>query len=1606
MHRSDSPRTLRFPVADSGIRPSGFRYFLFLGLLLLADVAHAADLQVIVPNEPVWQDTAEGLAVHWTGLPRLDDPAAPALPYHDVTILLPPDASLAAVEVIPAEVATRPWPGPAPAGAAPLSDEGETAAGTPAPRDAGVFPAVWGEVLGTSTWHGYQLGHVRIYPLRRLDAADGDAAAAYARRFTLRPTTVPSRRASVRPLRAVPGEAARLREALRRSVVNPELAAAYPEAAAPSAAKTLEGYRPSDAPSLDGSDVRFLIVTNEEMRPAFETLADYRTAQGVPAVVRTLDWILANTLPGADPQATLRAFLADAYARWGVRFVLLGGDVDVIPTRMIFNSYYPFQKGSEIPVDLYYGGLDGDWNADRDEILGEPYLNGFDQGDDADLVPELHVGRAPVSSPAQAQTFVAKILNYERDHAGAHQGRALFLSEVLFPSDYAPGAEIVDDGAAYSEAIIANALAGRDIVYDRHYEAHDLWPGSVPETRAGVIAALNSGEYGIVNHIGHGYFYNMSVGSETLNTKDAEALTNGERLFLLNNLNCASAAIDYNSIMERFVTNAEGGAAAAVGSSRAAFPTTASGYQANFFDAVYVQGLGTLGEAVTAMRTPYDAQTFQNTVQRWTHMTLVLVGDPTLRVYAAAPETLEIVAPAALEPGLQDVAVDVLRGGSPVAGAQVCLWKDGDDYVTAVTDASGRAVAPVHLRRAGELSVTAVAENAPPQQTVVPVGAGAAPYLALTDLTVVDDGSLGSQGNGDGVPDAGETVALQTTWTNTGGAAAAAPGSVSLAVNHPLAVVLAGTAGLPALAAGAAAPADAPLLLSLDPALSDRAELRLDFNGQLDATSVDQPHILEVAAPVVEAGLMSFNDYPYGDGDGVMEAGELLRLTLSLFNAGWGRATGLVGWIETGDPNITVVQGIGSWPDAGRYEEVAQQQEFLLSMVAVSESLEAVLHLSDAAGRTWEHRFSLTRPATPTIAAVTSSSQGEVLLVWEPNEEADLLGYHVERAAASGGPYERLTVRPVRGGTFYRDTGLAPLTRYYYKVAAVDSSRFLSPLSPPLSASTPPAEQDGFPIDMPVETSSHTAVGDVDGDGSLEVVTAADAIYVWTAEGDELRDGDNDPTTLGPFLDNGETWTPAGIALADVTGDPGLEIVASCRSNNQIYVFQSDGSIAPGWPRSMNNWNWATPAAGDIDGDGLVEIVVTNIQGRTYAWNHDGSEVLDGDGDPGTDGVFHVRPNEWYSFATPALADLDADGADEVILGTRRSDAEPDLLHALRADGSEAPGWPVDLTVAGGSLDSPAVGDLDQDGVLEIVLITENDKLHVLDQWGQPKPGFPIAFIADSSPLGQSCPSPALGDLDGDGLLEIVAVSVDNATSATLHVLDRAGQDLPGWPQEVGASSESSPILGDVTGDGLPDVIFGVGGASDSAPNLLHAFRNDGAAIPGFPLTLDGPVRATPALTDLNGDGDVDLLYAGWDLAMHVWDFPAPWDPAAAPWPTFHGDVQRRGRMPGPDVTGVTPGDPLPAVPTLAPNAPNPFNPATTIRFALPAGGIGRTRLQVIDLKGRVVRTLVDGRLPPGRHEVEWRGRDDDDREVASGVYLYRLEADGASAMGRMTLVK
>lgn len=129
----------------------------------------------------------------------------------------------------------------------------------------------------------------------------------------------------------------------------------------------------------------------------------------------------------------------------------------------------------------------------------------------------------------------------------------------------------------------------------------------------------------------------------------------------------------------------------------------------------------------------------------------------------------------------------------------------------------------------------------------------------------------------------------------------------------------------------------------------------------------------------------------------------------------------------------------------------------------------------------------------------------------------------------------------------------------------------------------------------------------------------------------------------------------------------------------------------------------------------------------------------------------------------------------------------------------------------------------------------------------------------------------------------------------------------------------------------------------------------------------------------------------------------AAWVEAALAGIKFDPDLENDLRT---ELATVTRAAGLPKSFSLLQNSPNPFNPSTVIAFDVPEGGEGKVSLKVFDLRGRMLNTLLDGVMQPGRHAVFWDGRDSNGRELASGVYLYRLSVQGWSQTRKMVLLR
>ena len=171
----------------------------------------------------------------------------------------------------------------------------------------------------------------------------------------------------------------------------------------------------------DGSGpVRYVILTGDDpaLASAWQPLADWKTATGDPARVVTTAWVREHYAGGADLAEKIRLFLRDAHQAWGLAAVLLGGDTDLVPTRMV--GVAP----NDVSSDYYYACLEGTWDANGNGVYGER------PRDDPDMLPEIHVGRVSARTADQVEAFLAKYFTYVQAppedgylDRGAHAGR-------------------------------------------------------------------------------------------------------------------------------------------------------------------------------------------------------------------------------------------------------------------------------------------------------------------------------------------------------------------------------------------------------------------------------------------------------------------------------------------------------------------------------------------------------------------------------------------------------------------------------------------------------------------------------------------------------------------------------------------------------------------------------------------------------------------------------------------------------------------------------------------------------------------------------------------------------------------------------------------------------------------------------------------------------------------------------------------------------------------------------------------------------------------------------------------------------------------------------
>ena len=511
--------------------------------------------------------------------------------------------------------------------------------------------------------------------------------------------------------------------------------------------------------------------------------------------------------------------------------------------------------------------------------------------------------------------------------------------------------------------------------------------------------------------------------------------------------------------------------------------------------------------------------------------------------------------------------------------------------------------------------------------------------------------------------------------------------------------------------------------------------------------------------------------------------------------------------------------------------------------------------------------------------------------------------------------------------------------------------------------------KDGWPIDLDDQLGTMTPrVADLDGDGDGEIIVAAASgnVYVWHHDGTPII------PMCGVFglfavAPGGITQSPS---VADLDGDGDAEVIVASEAGS-LYVWDHTDNDTDGYadlhsieyPLALDGPASSVPVASDFDDTEGLEIAVASGGGNLT--------VVDGEGR-------HLGASP-YSFGHLVLedvciaaGDLDGDDLFEILMSTTNRG----WIAALNADGSSVAGWPLVVDAWERETAQIVVGDIDRlpDGRSEVVAVGSGGIVHVWDASGNELPGWPVDLRKGVDAR------PSLGDLDGDGYLEIVIP----AGPAGVAGLRANGTYVENWPLVADGGDSTRPagasaLIGDMDGDGMTDVL-----SSGPGGSMFLYDAVSGELTPGWPYS-SGPALGTPWAGDIDNDGELDILVVGASGRVLLMGLPYAHEAGTMIWSTDGGSASGEGAYPD----SILPGGPVTTGDLLSPERtycyPNPARRSDlTVRVFLdePAD----IEIEILDVAGEVVaRFEREGDLTV--NEIRWSTSG-----VASGLYIVRVE--------------
>jgi hypothetical protein len=558
-------------------------------------------------------------------------PGEPSLPYHEIMLMLPPGESAASMEII---------------------GENET----DVPGKFKLFPRQYARPVAMDTGHPFIMnrqiyrfnGPYPVHPEGKLitQYLNGCAFAlssftpvrynpatgrlSYYKKVTVKITTGPSD-ASVEALKNLTSSPV-VRERVRSFAQNPEMLQQYPLKKAP-----LTSYQ-------------YLIISPTVFRNEFQPLINMYADKGVMVQVITTDSISAMET-GYDLQEKIRNYIVSQYQNNSIQYILLAGNPQFVPSRGFY--CHVISGGGyddwNIPSDLYYSGMDGNYDLNGNHIYGEV-------ADSADLLPDVAVARFTVDDTAGLHHLIRKTIAYQTNPVLDELTHFLLAGEFLDDAPVTFGGPFMDllidnhSAAGYYTHGIPSSSNSIIKLYDTLISTPlNVWSWS----KDTLIALLNKGN-GFVHHLGHAntdYMLRMNF-SDITNSNFSKVNGVDHNYQILYTQGCYDGAFDMSNCIAVKSVSIDNFLVAGVFNSRYGWFDEGSSppdgpsehLEREFVSAVYTDTMpdNHLGEAhrISKVKTaPWVTMPgeWEPGAQRWCHYCCNAFGDPALAIWTAEP---------------------------------------------------------------------------------------------------------------------------------------------------------------------------------------------------------------------------------------------------------------------------------------------------------------------------------------------------------------------------------------------------------------------------------------------------------------------------------------------------------------------------------------------------------------------------------------------------------------------------------------------------------------------------------------------------------------------------------------------------------------------------------------------------------------------------------------------------------------------------------------------------------------------------------------------------------------------------------------------------------